>query len=170
MNIKRRQAGFTQIEVMLVVVIIGILAAIAIKEMREYSQRAVLTEVVMAVNNCKNLIAEDYQFLEEAPDPGAWGCESDKPTTRHVAKVETSAEGVIRLTIQNVNRLDGKYVHFVPMHADGQTPMNTTTDLGRSVRRWRCGSDFFLVRKALPANCRDDTVLPGLQDFAADPE
>jgi type IV pilus assembly protein PilA len=167
---RNRQAGFTQIEVMLVVVIIGVLGAIAIKEMRDYSRRAVLSEVVLAVNNCKNAISENYQFLEEAPVAGSWGCESATATTKHVSKVETSAEGVIRVAIDNVDGLlNGKFVYLVPMRADGETPMDVATDLGRSVRRWKCGSDSLPARRALPANCREDLTLFAVKDYASVP-
>lgn len=165
---RHRQAGFTQIEVMLVVVIIGVLAAVAIKEMRDYSRRAVLSEVVLAVNNCKNAVSENYQFLEETPAAGSWGCETAAATTGHTGRVETSADGVIRVSITNVDTLlNGQFVYLVPMRGDGETPMTTATDLGRSVRRWKCGSDWVPARKSLPASCREDTTVFAVQDFAA---
>ncbi|MGZ5033842.1 MAG: pilin, partial [Usitatibacter sp.] len=58
---KKVQQGFTLIELMIVVAIIGILAAIAIPAYQDYTVRAKVTELINAAGVCKTSIAEYYQ-------------------------------------------------------------------------------------------------------------
>lgn len=58
MNMKKTQQGFTLIELMIVVAIIGILAAIAIPAYQDYTIRAKVSEGVMAASNAKTSVAE----------------------------------------------------------------------------------------------------------------
>ncbi|MDB5873175.1 MAG: tfp pilus assembly protein major pilin PilA [Ramlibacter sp.] len=162
-----RARGFTQIELMIVIAIMGILASVAISAMRDYSRRASMSEVVLALSTCKNMVAENYTVLLDAPDAGRWGCERPAgSSTKHTGAIQTSSDGVIRVSITNMDRLvDGRHVYMAPLRSDGSTPMTTPDDLGRNVSRWMCGSDWLLVRNALPANCRADTTTFASQDF-----
>ena len=162
----RRSAGFTTVELMISVAIVGILASIAINAFRDYTRRASISEVVIATSACKSVISENYATLTDSPDAGKWGCEVAVGKTKYVGAVQTSTDGVIRIAIVNMDGLvNGKYLHMVPVHADGVTPMITPDDMGRSVTNWRCGSDWLPVRNALPANCRNDTTTYASQDF-----
>jgi type IV pilus assembly protein PilA len=160
---RKRQAGFTMVELIITMCIIAVLAAVAIKEMREYTLRAKVSEVVMATGNCKSTISESFLFLDEAPDPGDWGCESKTGRTAYAGAIETSENGVIRVTVRSVDpRVNGRFVHLVP--ARGGAAL-TADDIGNPVRSWICGSDWSLLRAALPGNCRIDTTTWASQDF-----
>jgi type IV pilus assembly protein PilA len=151
---------------MVTVAIVGILASVALSATRDYTRRASISEVVLATSTCKQAISENYATLTDAPAAGHWGCEAAVGTQKHVGKIETSADGVIRIAIANLDGLvNGRYVHMIPVHADGVTPMVTPDDMGLSVVNWRCGSDWMPVRNALPANCRNDTTTYASQDF-----
>jgi type IV pilus assembly protein PilA len=65
---KKLQQGFTLIELMIVVAIIGILAAIAIPAYQDYTQRAQIGEAFTIVSNAKTAIAEYYQTNGAFPD------------------------------------------------------------------------------------------------------
>ena len=65
---KKVQHGFTLIELMIVVAIIGILAAIAIPAYQDYTVRAKVTELINAAGVCKTSVAEYYQTKGTMPD------------------------------------------------------------------------------------------------------
>jgi len=150
---------------MITVAIIGILAAVSIRAMREYTRRAYLSEVVLASGGCKTQISENYNLLSDPPDAGAWGCESAAAKGKHTGTVQTSANGVIRIAIINMDTLvNNQYIHLVPANSTGD-PMVSPDHLGQSVKQWVCGSDWQPVRNSLPASCRTDTTTYASQDF-----
>ncbi len=64
---KSIQKGFTLIELMIVVAIIGILAAVALPAYQDYTVRAKTSEVVLAASGGKTAVAEAYQTLGHMP-------------------------------------------------------------------------------------------------------
>ena len=154
----RPQTGFTLIELMMAVAIVGILSAIALGQWRDYTRRARMAEVVLATSNCKSRVSESYLSLAEPPRrAGIWGCEPPA-TSRYVTAVETSVDGAIRVTIGNLDAtVNGLHMHLVPVRGDGATALSSTQDLGSAVPQWVCGSDAKTVRNALPPECRADS-------------
>ena len=58
---RQLQQGFTLIELMIVVAIIGILAAVALPAYQDYTKRAKMSEVILAASACRTTITEVYQ-------------------------------------------------------------------------------------------------------------
>ena len=160
------QQGFTLIELMIVVAIIGILAAVALPAYQDYTKRAKMSEVVLAASACRTSITEIYQSggASNAPGANGWGCESGagtsnaSVTSKYVAAVTTNANGAISVTAQGFNDsgIDGKKVTLVPM-ANATTAAVFATNAGSALYGWRCGSTADgtdMPNKFLPGSCR----------------
>ena len=157
MERRSSQSGFTLIEVMIVVAIIGILAAVAMPMFRDYSARAKVTEAMVQLTNCRNIIQEVYMSGGSLPGVDSWGCEAENPS-KFIERISTTNEGVVKVTLSsNVAdlRLAFHDITMAPMNSAG-TPMSDL-DMGSPVRRWRCGSPADgtdLSNNFLPASCR----------------
>src|SRR3990167_2585182 len=123
------QQGFTLIELMIVVAIIGILAAVALPAYQDYTKKAKISEVILAASGCRTAITEVYQTATASTAPGAdgWGCESASATSKYVASVATSAAGRVTVTITGTgdSNIDGKVVILEPRNSSG-TALATT--------------------------------------------
>src|SRR6476660_3760972 len=89
--------GFTLIELMIVVAIIGILAAIALPAYQDYAKRAKVSEVILAASACRTSITEVYQTASALPAANSWGCEAGH-NTKYVNSITTSSTGVVTVT------------------------------------------------------------------------
>jgi type IV pilus assembly protein PilA len=150
---KQLQQGFTLIELMIVVAIIGILAAVALPAYQDYTVRAKMSEVILAMSACRTSITELYQTGGTPPGANNWGCEG--VSSKYVASLATDDNGVITATIQGINSdVNTKKVTLIPLVGSG-TPASTATDFGRGVNGWTCGgTGTDLSKKYLPGSCR----------------
>ena len=157
---KKMQQGFTLIELMIVVAIIGILAAIALPAYQDYTVRAKMTEVVLAASSCRTTITEVYQTGSSSPAANAWGCEASAVggSSKFVKTVATDGVGKITVTAQGIPQLTAgstDVLTLVPLK-DSSTPMGAS-DFGTPIFAWRCGlpgDGTTVPAKYLPGSCR----------------
>lgn len=102
---KTKHAGFTLIELMITIAIIGILAAIAIPSYISYTERAQFSEVIQGASSMKNAVATCAHTLGSVNGctNGSNGIPAAQAAAGHIASI-TIADGVITATAQNLSQ------------------------------------------------------------------
>ena len=148
------QKGFTLIELMIVVAIIGILAAIAIPAYQDYTIRSKVTEMINSAGVCKTSVAEYYQSLGAFPTGGSTqaGCSDIGTANTQAPVVATTGEVQITATGTLSTQLGASNSLFAYMPA--------TASAGAPITAWICSSTATpmastnILSKYLPATCR----------------
>ncbi|HID8718418.1 TPA: pilin [Neisseria meningitidis] len=158
------QKGFTLIELMIVIAIVGILAAVALPAYQDYTARAQVSEAILLAEGQKSAVTEYYLNHGEWPgnNSSAGVATSSEIKGKYVEKVEV-AKGVITATMLStgVNKeIQGKKLSLWAKRQDGSVKWFC----GQPVTRTAADSDDVAAAankkidtKHLPSTCRDDS-------------
>ena len=142
---KRFNFGFTLIELMIVVAIIGILAAVGIPQYQNYVARAQVAEGFSLAGGLKTALAEYHDTNGEFPDgtTDAHTAIGIEPAGNIVGKyvtdvtVSNDGKGTITATFGSGNHED-KFLRLTPTATDGAVFFDCTTDIDESYRPSGC--------------------------------
>ncbi|MEH6501561.1 prepilin-type N-terminal cleavage/methylation domain-containing protein [Halopseudomonas aestusnigri] len=133
------QKGFTLIELMIVVAIIGILAAIALPAYQDYTNRAKASEIVLAASSARTCVTEVVQ--SEGFDATKLGsCASGFVATQYATGLAVGSDGTISIESQ-ANEFDEKITISL-------TPSGTSRN---NIAAWVCEGKPV---KWMPSSCR----------------
>ncbi|HEZ6846232.1 TPA: pilin [Neisseria meningitidis] len=159
------QKGFTLIELMIVIAIVGILAAVALPAYQDYTARAQVSEAILLAEGQKSAVTEYYLNHGKWPDGNsdAGVASASEIKGKYVEKVEV-AKGVITATMLSTgvnNEIKGKKLSLWAKRQAGSVKWFC----GQPVKRADAGTDAAITAdtdtngkidtKHLPSTCRD---------------
>lgn len=140
---KNVQKGFTLIELMIAVAIVGILSAVALPAYQDYTIRSQVTEGISLASGAKSGIVEYHS--NKGALPGASDVDFDGASGKYVASVAIGADGIITATF-------GGDANEKITESDKNTIVLTPEETTEGNIKWGCSGT--VEAKYLPASCK----------------
>lgn len=157
----RPQSGFTLIELMIVIAIVGILSAVAFPAYQNYTMQAKLSEVILAATACRISVIE----VIESPSSNlttALPNACDSIHTKYVKNIVVSTNGIINVQVNEIQlsslTTSTNTLTLAPIQiGSNANPIVGITNNGKNIGNWRCGSSIdgtTIPNRYLPNSCR----------------
>ena len=154
--------GFTLIELMIVLAIIGILGAIALPQYQDYTVRTKVSEMLLAATSCKTAVTETVTTASQANVSTSLPTACETQSSQYVSSVTADANGVITVvgnaaTLRGSTSGTANAISLTPLQT-GSTKLVGATDGGKSISSWTCGpaATNGLELKYLPSSCKSN--------------
>lgn len=157
----RSQSGFTLIELMIAISIIGILTAVALPMYQDYTTKAKLSEIILAATSCRISVVETVQSSSSLNLSIVLPKACDSINTKYVKNITVSANGIITVHADE-NQLSSlnsatNILTLAPIQT-GNNPLVGIVGSSKNIASWRCGSSIdgtTIPNRYLPNTCRD---------------
>lgn len=156
------EQGFTLIELMIVLAIIGILGAIALPQYQDYTVRTKASEMLLAATSCKTAVTETVTTASQANVSTSLPTACETQSSQYVSSVTADANGVITVvgnaaTLRGSTSGTANAISLTPLQT-GSTKLVGATDGGKSISSWTCGpaATNGLELKYLPSSCKSN--------------